>query len=603
MHPDFYKRPLLWCVVGAILVLSLFYHPAPSKRDVFRFLPHKTVTLIGRVESFPVTKNNSHNAVVKVISVDNKPSSGYVYARVSSFLPQWKDTLVIHGNLQQPYGIDLPGNFNWRKYLALKNIFVEIKSSDVSVYRPAPLLWRWVRALRTDILQTFADAFPPELAAIAGGVLLGERSDLAPELYTAFQDSGAIHLLVASGGNVGFVTLMTIAVGYLLGLSRRKMLAAALVTAGIYTLLAGADAPLVRAYLMAVCACAGYYLGRNSGVLQGVLLSCAVILLFHPSAVFETGFQMSFLATVSIVLCVTNYRLPRRWPKLIRFFVQVFMATLASQLALLPIFTNSFYKVSLVGLASNMVLVPLSSVVMALCFAYYVLSLFSAGFLLLHFCGVMLWIFKVLVVLFAHLPFSSVAVTAWPVGGVIAYYAGLWYVMQLPNKTVRTKCALPLCVVVLISLVACCFGSSQRKVWVLSEWNKHAVLVRASARQLFVFNDGITNEKLSRAMQHIGFSKPTAQFSLTPTKDLRIWPGETWTYAETVISSTWEKHLNRDGQVWQRKGFTGQDSDAVSFCVKRKSALLCVGAHARFVQLNNKEIVEGKHNQAVSSGW
>jgi hypothetical protein len=104
-------------------------------------------------------------------------------------------------------------------------------------------------------------------------------------------------------------------------------------------------------------------------------------------------------------------------------------------------------------------------------------------------------------------------------------------------------------------------------------------------------------------MQHIGFSKPTAQFSLTPTKDLRIWPGETWTYAETVISSTWEKHLNRDGQVWQRKGFTGQDSDAVSFCVQRKSALLCVGAHARFVQLNNKEIVESKHNQAVSSGW
>ncbi len=605
MHPDFYKRPLLWLVVSAILLLSFFYHPAPSKRDVFHSLPQKTVTLVGRVESFPVVRNNSHNVVVKVFLVDNIPAKGYVYARLSSEV-EWKDTLIIHGKLQEPYGIDLPGNFNWRTYLSLKNIFVEIKSNDVSVYHRAPLLWRWIRALREDILQTFARSFPPELAAIAGGVLLGERSELSSDLYTAFQDSGAIHLLVASGGNVGFVTLMTLGLGYLLGLSRRKMLVIALVTAGIYTLVAGADAPLVRAYLMAVCACSGYYLGRNSGVLQGLILSCAIILVFHPAAVFETGFQMSFLATLAIVLCVTNYRLPARWPKAVRFFVQIFLATLVSQLALLPIFTNSFYKVSLVGLASNIILVPLASVLMVLCSAYYVLSLCHAGWLLLHPCGSILWIFKEIVIFFAHLPFSSVAVTAWNPGTVCAYYIALFYGLHGPQSMLARRLGKPLLVCGLLAWAAGYFYTAQNKVWLLSEWNKRAVLVRTANRQLFVFNEGFEAEKISRALQHIGFSTSTAEFVLGPKSENVLpyrWPGETWQFDKTEIISTWEKYLSKEGHRWEQKGYTGREPEGLSFCVHYKTSSVCVGEQARFVEINGAHFLRSERNQTVSAYW
>ena len=124
--------------------------------------------------------------------------------------------------------------------------------------------------------------------------------------------------------------------------SRRETVA----VAGVYTVLAGADAPLTRAYFMTVCAVAGYFLRRNSGVFQGLVLSCLVILLVHPAAVFETGFQMSFLATLAIVVCLNLYEIPYTWPRWVRFFAQIFLATLSTQLVLLPVFTNVFYKVS-----------------------------------------------------------------------------------------------------------------------------------------------------------------------------------------------------------------------------------------------------------------
>jgi len=382
MHPDIYKRPLLFCLAALIILLACFYSPAPSKRDVFHSLDKKTVTLTGRAEGFAVSKKKSKNVIVKVFSVDGEPADGYVYARLRDFEPEWKDTLEITGRLQKPYGIDLLGNFDWSRYLAHKNVFTEIKSSDVRVIQPAAWPFRAVRAVRADILRVFNRAFEPELAGIAGGVLLGERGELSPSLYTAFQDSGAIHLLVASGGNVGFVTLVTVAFCSLFGAGRKKTLLIALAVAGVYTLIAGADAPLVRAYFMAACACAGYFLGRNSGVFQGLIVSCFIILCFHPASVFETGFQMSFLATLAIIVCLNNFTLPAKWPAWVRFFAQIFLATLSTQLVLLPVFTNVFYKVSLTGLVSNMILVPMASLLMGLSFAYYVLTLVHAGFLL-----------------------------------------------------------------------------------------------------------------------------------------------------------------------------------------------------------------------------
>ena len=63
MHTSYYKRPLLLLLVLYILLLVIFYKPAPSATDVYHKIPLKTVTLTGKVVSFPVEKTKSRNAV------------------------------------------------------------------------------------------------------------------------------------------------------------------------------------------------------------------------------------------------------------------------------------------------------------------------------------------------------------------------------------------------------------------------------------------------------------------------------------------------------------------------------------------------------------
>jgi len=610
MHPDTYKRPLLLTLVVLILGLCFFYRPAPDKQDVFHAISKEEVTLVGRVENFAAHKKDSHNVIIQLVSVNGTPYGGRVYARFQGETPQWKDVISFHGVLQKPYGVDLPGQFNWPRYLALQHVFTEVKSNEFSVVKQAGPFWRLVRTLRRSILRTFAQAFSPDLAAVAGGILLGERGEISPALYTAFQDSGAIHLLVASGGNVGFVTLLTLLVGSWFGFRRRLLLVFALATAGFYTLVAGADAPLVRAYLMAVGACAGYFLGRNSGVFQGLLLSCFVILLFNPAAVFDTGFEMSFLATLAIILCLTNYRPPKNWPRPAKFFAQIFLATLASQLALLPVFTNVFYKVSFMGLIANMLLVPLASLLMALTFVYYLASLLHIGFVAYFPCAGGLYVFQMLVEFFASAEFSSVSVTAWNVGTIAAYYVLLFLVFNLPNKKFARKILVP-CVTVTALAFACgAYVSGEDRVYLLSEWDHRAAIVRADGKTL-VFNNRLAQEKIDRALAALGLPLPTAVFALNADAAsgsgvvpfTEIWPGHETTFDKVRVQAAWEIHQAKDGHLWSEPGYSGRKGEGISYCVSTKKDTLCIGQQARFAQRNQTEIIDGETNKTVSAKW
>ena len=618
MHYSYYKRPLLLLLILYIAALVLFYKPGPGKSDVYHLIPQKTVTLTGKVIGFPAVKTKSRNVIVKVYTVNGEKADGYIYARFAQEAPAWHETVELSGKIKAPYSVALLGNFDWAAYLATKGVFTEIKVSEVKPLAPPSCFSRAISGIRSDILNTFEQNFDRSLSAIAGGVLLGERGEIDPQLYADFQDSGAIHLLVASGGNVGFVTLVVFAFCALFGASRRKTVLLALLIAGIYTLIAGADAPLTRAYFMTVCAVVGYFLHRNSGVFQGLVLSCFLILLFRPASVFETGFQMSFLATLAIVICMNVYELPYAWPRWVKFFVQIFMATLSTQLVLLPVFTNVFFKVSFVGLFSNMVLVPMASLLMAVSFAFYVFSCLHIGFLLKWFTWACLWIFKTLVSGFAAQPFASVPAAAWRPGWIAAYYAGLFLLFHLPQKEFIRRAWKPLLVVAVLAVSAQYIFFNPPTVWLLNEWNKNAILFRAPDGTRILIGSAIDAEKLARAVLKSGARKLDAvlinqndpkqaeqvkalQQKITVERVIvpfeNTWPGDTENINGVEVNTLWGILLNKEHLLWTNRGYSGgEGQDSVSFNLSRKKTSFTVAGNSRFI-LVGSELIENERNR------
>lgn len=437
MTTDFYKRPLFLILIIYSLCLALFLPvPKPKSGDASFLIKPFPQDITLKVLSYPAKRKNGLVFTAEILSVAGKPSKGGVYVQCAECEELFRgDEVKLNGVLEPVFSADNYGSFNWREYLARRHIFSVAEVKEVLSVKSGSWFWRVLSKTRASMLKVFEDNIPASSAAVLSGVAIGEKSDMDKGLYAAFQDSGAIHLLVASGGNVGFVTLMVYFLCSLFFMGRYIPAAAALLCALLYTLIAGADAPLIRAYIMTLCATLGLLLGRKSGVLQGFLTAAFLILLFNPQSVFDAGFQMSFLATLAIIYFVCNFNFVSRLPKTAAWAAGLFLVSLSAQLALVPVFTNYFNRLSFAAVISNIFLVPLSGVLMGGAFLLWPLYFLPFSFpfeAVLWVMKILLFVFNFLVEAFAATPLAGIELSSWNFGFVAAYYTVLFALFNFP---------------------------------------------------------------------------------------------------------------------------------------------------------------------------
>ena len=455
MHPSFYKRPFLIVFLVYVLLLALFLKvPTPKQDDIFYKLPVKA-EVSAYINSYPRTKADKQLFTADILTLNGAKQKGKIYLTCQNCPELLRGQIInFDGDLFVPGDSDNYGSFKWNKYLARKHIFVQGNISQIKTIESPKGFWLYLAKVRTSILNVFWKNLPPNSAAILSGITLGEKGDISDTLYTAFQDSGAMHLLVASGGNVGFVTLIVYFLCSLFMGGRKRIAFTALAAALIYTLIAGADAPLLRAYLMTAAGTIGFILGRKSGIMQGLLLAAFFILIINPQSLFEAGFQMSILATCAIILFTSNFKISYKIPPVLRWCLGLFCVSLCAQLALVPIFTNYFYKISFSAVFSNLFLVPLSAILMAGGFVLWLASFVKFIFVpVLFVIKFLLLCFEYLVNFFAALPFSNITAPAVKPTTVISFYILLFYILNLPLFKRKLKSS-----VIVFALAALIFG-------------------------------------------------------------------------------------------------------------------------------------------------
>jgi len=416
---SYYRRPLFLLLLVYAGGLFVFRERLLRPEALPFALPRAGAVAEGRVAEYPVLVPGGVRFELEASSFYGRPARAglMVYAKPGDF--SYGDTVELFGDLELPPGASVPGSLDWADFLARRGIGAQLRAREVEVKRRAGPALLLARRARESALASFRAALPPEGAAVLGGVVLGEKKSVPPDLKEAFQDSGAMHLLVASGSNVGFVVAVVYFLLSRLGLGRRWSGGAALGLAGFYVLAAGLDAPLVRAYLMFAAGLLAWLLRRESGAFQALAAAALLILLLSPRSLFDAGFQMSFLAAygLTVGLALWGRYLKAGGPA--GAVLGVLAVSFFAQLCLYPVLAVYFHKISLVSLLSNMALVPASGVAMGLGFG---LAL-SGGFLfsaLAWAAGLFMDVFLWTVRFFAGLPFASVSVaqpSAWFVAG------------------------------------------------------------------------------------------------------------------------------------------------------------------------------------------
>lgn len=515
MHPSYYRRPLFIFLLLYMAFLAAFPRYAMRRgraADDVAGLSGQTCPVTGTVTSFPRRSGDKTYFTLSAVSACGRKVSGNISVSAPvSFEPRWRSVVTSSGAVSIPPAGFVPGNLDWRQYLETRSVFCEQAASLVRPQKTPPMWARAVTALRQKVLDALY-LTGQRNGAVAAAVVLGEKEGITGEVSDTFRDSGAMHLLVASGSNVGFVTVLVFWLCRFLPLRRGTRLLAAVFAAGLYTLCAGADPPLTRAYLMYCCAAAGYFFGRESGVFQGLVVAAACLLLWTPAVFFRADFQLSFAASAALVLAAASYTLPRG--ALARFFAGLFLVSAAAQLALLPLLINAFHRVSLISFVSNMVLVPFSAVVMGAGFLLGAVSFLKIGFLTalcVKICAVIVGLFIKCAEFFAALPFSNIAAASWTGWFIGLYYSALFVVLngtvRLPKKLCAASAACA-AVFLLYGIVSPRSGECT----VFRYGGKNCALIKTPSGQVILSEAGIPGDKLANAVLSRGAGHVEAIF-------------------------------------------------------------------------------------------
>ncbi len=205
---------------------------------------------------------------------------------------------------------------------------------------------------------------------------MGVDSGIPEEVVQAFQDTGTAHVIAISGFNIAIIAgLFALLFTRLLGRVKGAILA--LVGIVLYTLLVGAGPSVVRAALMGGLGLFAYHIGRRQVGLLTMALVAAVMALANPMVLWSASFQLSFFATLGLVLYAQPLEqgleglAARRLPpetaaRLSRPVAEYLLFTLAASLATLPIILYHFQRLSLVSLVANPAILPAQPAVMVL---------------------------------------------------------------------------------------------------------------------------------------------------------------------------------------------------------------------------------------------
>lgn len=344
------------------------------------------------------------------------------------------DEITFQGKLSQPFNFrsDEGREFDYKGYLAKDDIFYEIKSGTIEFIRSG-------HTSVSSVLYSFKRKFVGHLehslgephAALASGLLVGEKSALGSDLIDDFRTVGLIHIVVLSGYNITIVADVLRRI--LSFLPRVWGIVAGGAGIAAFGVLVGGGATVVRSCCMSAVALSADLVRRDYSVYRGLFFAGLVMLIQNPFILLDDpSFQLSFMATFGLVALsepIEKYLgfITDKWG--IRGIVA---SSLATQIFVSPYLVYMMGNISLIGFISNILVLPFVPLTMLLVFLTGI-----SGFILPSLSLALGWVthlllsYELMIVHYgARVPLASIhfpLFSGWITVGIYCLYAVIFY--------------------------------------------------------------------------------------------------------------------------------------------------------------------------------
>ncbi|MFM7407871.1 MAG: ComEC/Rec2 family competence protein [Cuspidothrix sp.] len=355
-----FLHPRVWVIAGLVGCLASFYlqwrSPQPGIEDISRFVAgdggnvEQVVIVGGLVDSNPritrsqrgqfwLTATQLHpvNNDTEAFPGSAEKSKG-VTGRLYVTVPILQSTglypgqqIAVTGFLYKPSTALNPGGFDFQKYLRQEGTFAGLIGSQIKILddeRP----WGWWQVRQQIVRSQSRLLGVPEGPLVSAMVLGGKAVDLPYDIRDLFVNTGLAPALAASGFQTSLI------LGIVLQLTKRANKATQISLGGlsliVFLFLVGFEPAVLRAVIMGFAVLIGLALERGIKQLGSLLIAATLLLLFNPLWIWNLGFQLSFLATLGLV--VTSPPIIQRLDWLPPAIASLIAAPLAATIWTLP---------------------------------------------------------------------------------------------------------------------------------------------------------------------------------------------------------------------------------------------------------------------------
>lgn len=491
---------LLFFSIGFLKIQSDAHYFEINRID--KFIDHPDYEFItGAVCDLPSRNPRYLQFVIEADTIYTKNNCFETYGGVLVAIPsedldnfqkiRYGDRVRLYSKLLTITSARNPGDFDMKNYLNANNIFTKCYleyPDEIQIVNKSKSFsfLKIIFSIRSSIAERLGEFVGGVEASFLKGILIGDRSEIPFDLKESFINSGVIHILAVSGLHVGMLILILVAILDFIRMNEKMKFFTISFILIFYIFLTGAAPSVIRASIMAIVLLGGTILERRLNIYNSLAVAALIILLYDARFLFHSGFQLSFIAVISIValypqIMKINEVLPKSLKSclLLQKLLMLFAISISAAIGTLPFTSYYFGKISIIGIVANLVIIPLMTLVLALGLTVTIFS-FLNDFVTSFFAEstkFFTYILLVLVDYFGNLKFSHINEKFSFEAGVL-YYIVILFLFSATREIFLKRILIAVFLVTNLTLYIDLFRSEKLKIIFFDVGQGDAALIR-----------------------------------------------------------------------------------------------------------------------------
>ena len=397
-------------MISFIFVLGVFdiqkqNYFIEDERNIVQYIDKGKVTVEGIVIDSPLAYLDKNVLIVRCLRVIKDKSYVPVSGNIRLVIPpdlnfQYGDFTRFHSTLKRIHNFNNPGRFDYEHYLNLQGIYASgfiADNSKIVLLRqnsasPIRLKLEFFRFYLKQLI--YKNATSPQREIIEA-LTIGNQKAIPADVRDNFSKTGTSHILSINGLHIGIIAASAFFFVFIILKSSEYLMlrfniikiaaAAAFFMVLISAFIAGMEIPVLRSTLMALIFLIALISGKQNDLYNTLTGAGLIILVISPEAVFDSSFQLSFMAVLALIYIVPRFRdssflklavLPLWDQSIIRYIYLSALVCSAVTIGTLPLIVYYSNRVSSITIIANLILVPLLGTLVLTISMFFILCAF-----------------------------------------------------------------------------------------------------------------------------------------------------------------------------------------------------------------------------------